>query len=48
MLKGLVVRILKMIVLLIKRAALTPRDEIEHPRRSYLSTTERQTLNEVA
>lgn len=39
MLKGLVVRILKIIVLLIQRAALTLRDEIEHPRKSYLTTT---------
>lgn len=41
MLKGLIVRILKIMVLLIQRAAPTPRDEIEHARKSCFSMAER-------
>lgn len=37
-----------MIILLIQRAAPTPRDEIEHPRKSCLSMAEKQTLKEIA
>ena len=48
MLKGLIVRILKIIVLLIQRAAPTPRDEIEHARKNCFSMAERQTLKEMA